>query len=282
MICRTVRSTMRLGVWERMIIRQALRLLFLVFVVTSCSSVGHDASIEVTLLERPRAQRPNAPLVVKVDSARKSREASSSSWNNTNESAPELIELFMRQAMGSQPGIAVEGRLPVSANSSKMSPSAPLRAASLAQFAIEVRLSSLVPDIEAAKEKQGGAFDAAGRVISASVPYVGAGASSVLGPLGSVIQFFDLFTGIPVTWDSGKQEGVVTIETSVVDIRSGRVLASFPTNASFLIEFKSVGNVDLSSGSARYLGSTPTEALRIACRDAAQKVTEVLRQNSRS
>lgn len=246
----------------------------------SCSSSGSEAGISVSLLESPGPQlaSKNARVSVTISGVKQSRQEWANSWRMVNQSAPELLEIFMRQSMGAQPDVAVEGRLPVGAILGRPSQQIAFKQSSLARFLIEVRLSSLVPNIEEAKNKQTGALDAAGRVVSSSVPYVATSAMPILGPLGSAIQFFDLLTGIPVTWDNAEQEGVVTIETSVIDLRNGRVLASFPTNASFFQKFKSVGKVDFISGSSRFLGSTPTEALRVACRDAAQKVVEALRQ----
>ena len=123
--------------------------------------------------------------------------------------------------------------------------------------------------------------------IDAKLGWVGA----ILSAAGSASDKPGLFwTGLgialtnPMVKDvSTVKKGMLVMDVSVVDARSGRVLESFPASGTFISqEIEQGGGLNILHRERKESAkSTMSQAIRIACNEAMQKVTDVLKQKGR-
>lgn len=135
-----------------------------------------------------------------------------------------------------------------------------------------------IADIEARKENTDSALSSIGNTIQMVTPYV-ASASPMLGPIGSFLTLFDIFTGLPSGGYSGKTTGLLSFNVKVVDEASGEIALSFKSEATFGVTFGGLGSSiatesDLGSGFTKLKLVTTTEALEEIARNAADKIAE--------
>ncbi len=83
-------------------------------------------------------------------------------------------------------------------------------------------------------------------------------------------------TGLPTSWKEREARGVVGIEVSVLDKKSGQILVSFPAHGEFVVKNKEIGDGIFGYYSAELVSSPVESAVRAAMNEAAIKLKSEL------
>ena len=145
------------------------------------------------------------------------------------------------------------------------------------RYQLRVLLTDMVDDIEQDKDTQKGAVRQVGTLAQMSLPYISVAAIPYVAPVAGLLQAFDLLTGIPTSWDNQNKTGSLTLDISLLDTRTGKVLRSFFMPATFETQLRQVGeDPDIGPSSRRIKASTKEDALRVAAYAAAAKLAREL------
>lgn len=168
-----------------------------------------------------------------------------------------LVGVFLRAGLLAQPGAIVMAS-----------------DAGRGHYQVKALVTEFVPDIDAAIRDKSLPQHLLGTGLAQAAPYAAAGTAGLLGPAGAVLSNFDLFTGIPTSWNSAEQRGFVGTDVKVIDAKSGRIVTSFRAAGIFTGQLKSLGK-DWAGYHKRDLkSSSPAEALKTSLEEAAKKIIQ--------
>ena len=150
------------------------------------------------------------------------------------------------------------------------------RAGKARRLIASITITEFVSDVEADKAAQERLRMTLGWAISSATSFAGT-AAGTLGPIGALVQGFDVITGIPTAWKSADKKGVVVADIKIIDAGTGKILISLPVAGTFGLKMSQVGDGTIGSYRRTVDTSSPEEALRAALAEAAKLISEKLK-----
>ena len=138
-------------------------------------------------------------------------------------------------------------------------------------YRITVQVTEVNDAVEGNKSQEDNLQRQLGWGLGMAAPYA-TSAASFLGPLGGILTGFDAITGIPIRWRSAEKIGKLSIEFSVHDPKSGQILLSLPSEATFRAEARALGDTTIGTHAVNIRGSYAEDAAFVAAREGVKKV----------